>query len=154
MNSRILSQPASVGSEKIHVLIFDTGDEVKECLLHFAREKKINSAHFTAIGAFSNAILGYFDWEKKNYLKIPVNEQVECVSLIGDIALGKDGPQIHAHLVIGKRDGSVMGGHLLEAHVRPTLELVLSEAPAHLHRVVDAQTGLALIDVGTPAGSA
>ncbi len=147
MNARILSQPASIGSEKVHVLIFDTGDEVQKELLQYAREKKIHSAHFTAIGAFSRAVLGYFDWEKKEYLKIPVNDQVECVSLIGDIALGKDGPKLHAHLVVGKRDGSVLGGHLLEAHVRPTLELVLSETPAHLHREVDPESGLALIKV-------
>ncbi len=147
MNSRILSQPTNIGSEKIHILIFDIGDEVKDELLRYAREKKIHSAHFTAIGAFSKVVLGYFDWEKREYLKIPVDEQLECVSLIGDIALGEDGPQIHAHLVVGKRDGSVLGGHLMKAHVRPTLELVLSEAPAHLHRVADPESGLALIKV-------
>ncbi len=80
-------------------------------------------------------------------MKITVNDKIECVSLIGDIALGKDGPKLHAHLVVGKRDGSVMGGHLLEAHVRPTLELVLSETPAHLHREVDPESGLALTKV-------
>ncbi len=147
MNSRTLSQPPVPGSEKIHVLIFENGDEVNEELLRFARENHIHSAHFTAIGAFSQVTLGYFDWEKKDYLKITVDEQVECVSLNGDIALGKDGPQIHAHLVVGKRDGSVKGGHLMEAYVRPTLELVLSEAPAHLHRTTDSESGLALIEI-------
>ena len=91
--------------------------------------------------------LGYFDWEKKDYLKIPIREQVEVVSLIGDIAVEKDEPKVHAHVVVGKRDGSVMGGHLLAAHVRPTLEVMLSESPAQLTRGMDPESGLALIRV-------
>jgi len=69
------------------VLIFETGDEVVSTLTAFARENHIAADHFTAIGAFSDAGLGYFDFKKKDYLKNQVNEQVEVVSLIGDIAL-------------------------------------------------------------------
>ncbi len=45
------------------------------------------------------------------------------------------------------RDGSTVGGHLLEGHVRPTLELTLIEPPAHLRKRKDPETGLALIDL-------
>ena len=69
------------------VLVFDTGDEVVSTLTKFAKAQRISAAHFTAIGAFSDAGIGYFDWQKKDYLKNQVNEQVEVVSLIGDIAL-------------------------------------------------------------------
>ncbi len=114
------------------VLIFDTGDEVISALTEFASKNHIAGAHFTAIGAFSDATLGYFDLEKKDYLKNQVSEQVEVVSLIGDIALDKGKPKVHAHVVVGKRDGAAMGGHLLQAHVRPTLELVLQESGEEL----------------------
>lgn len=147
MNSRVLSQPESIGSEKVHVLIFETGDEVCDELLRFVRRTRIKSAHFTAIGAFNRVVLGYFDWEKKEYVRIPVEEQVECLSFIGTVALENGEPGIHAHIVVGKRDGTLMGGHLLEAHVRPTLELTLSETPAHLHRETDQRSGLVLIRV-------
>lgn len=130
------------------VLIFDTGDEVISTLTDFARKNHIAAAHFTAIGAFSEAVLGYFDFEKKGYLKNQVNEQVEVVSLIGDIALDKGEPKVHAHVVIGRRDGAAMGGHLLEACVRPTLELVLQESGEQLKRKFDPASGLALIDLG------
>jgi uncharacterized protein len=90
-------------------------------------------------------MLGYFDWEKKDYLRIAVDEQVEVVSLIGDVALEKGQPKLHAHAVVGKRSGAAMAGHLLEGHVRPTLELVLTESPAQLRREFDAESGLALI---------
>jgi predicted DNA-binding protein with PD1-like motif len=130
------------------VLVFDTGDEVVSTLTKFARDHKIAAAHFTAIGAFSDAGIGYFDLGKKDYLKNKVNEQVEVVSLIGDIALDKGEPKVHAHVVVGKRDGAAMGGHLLEAHVRPTLELVLHDSGEELKRKFDPESGLALIDLG------
>jgi predicted DNA-binding protein with PD1-like motif len=129
------------------VLIFDTGDEVVSALTKFAKEQKISAAHFTAIGAFSDVDIGYFDWQEKDYLKNQVNEQVEVVSLIGDIALDHGGPKVHAHVVVGKRNGTTMGGHLLEGHVRPTLELVLQESGEQLKRKFDPESGLALIDL-------
>ncbi|HEY7335765.1 MAG TPA: PPC domain-containing DNA-binding protein [Bryobacteraceae bacterium] len=129
------------------VVVFDTGDEVISGLTQLAKDRRITAGHFTAIGAFSDAGLGYFDWQKKDYLKNRVNEQVEVVSLVGDIAIDKGEPKVHAHAVLGKRDGSAMGGHLLEAHVRPTLELVLQTSPERLQRKFDPESGLALISV-------
>ena len=129
------------------VLIFNTGDKVVSTLTAFAREHHIAGAHFTAIGAFSDAEIGYFDPQKKDYVKNQVNEQVEVVSLIGDIALDQGEPKVHAHVVVGKRNGAAMGGHLLEARVRPTLELVLQESDGQLKRKFDSQSGLALIDL-------
>lgn len=130
------------------VLVFETGDEVVSTLTSFAKDNHIAAGHFTAIGAFRDAALGYFDLEKKDYLKNKIDEQVEVVSLIGDIALEKGEPKVHAHVVVGKRNGAAMGGHLLEAHVRPTLELVLEDSGEQLKRKFDPESGLALIDPG------
>jgi uncharacterized protein len=130
------------------VLIFDKGDEFIEAMTSFAREKKLGGSHFTAIGAFRDVMLGYFDCKIHNYKQIPIVEQVEVLSLVGDIALKDNSPQIHAHVVLGKADGTAHGGHVLEAHVWPTLEVVLTESPTHLHRKIDPETGLALIDAG------
>jgi len=132
--------------QKTFAIIFDTGDDPVAGLHHFARKHNLGGSHFTAIGAFQDAFIGYFDWAKKDYLRIRVGEQVEVLSLVGDIAEGENGePKLHAHVVLGKRDGTVVGGHLLEARVRPTLEVVLVESPKHLRRKHDSETGLALI---------
>jgi hypothetical protein len=133
--------------DKGTVLVFDTGEEVVSALTDFAKKNNISGAHFTAIGAFSDAGIGYFDWQKKDYVNNPVDEQVEVVSLIGDIAIDEGKPKVHAHVVVGKSNGTTLGGHLLEAHVRPTLELVLHEAGEQLQRKFDPQSGLALIDL-------
>lgn len=127
-------------------IVLETDDEVMASLTQFAQRERLSAAQFTALGAFSRAIIGYFDWEKKDYLRNPVEEQVEVASLIGDVAVGEtDQPSLHVHCVLGRRDGSAFAGHLLEAHVRPTLEIVLTESPAHLRKRRDKESGLALI---------
>ena len=130
-----------------YALIFESGDEVMTALTAFARERQLGGAHFTAIGAFSEVTLGYFDRARKDYKRMPLAEQVEVLSLIGDIALDSAGaPKVHAHVVVGLSDGVARGGHLLAGRVWPTLEVVLVQSPAHLRKRYDPESGLALID--------
>ena len=132
--------------ERIFAVIFDTGEDPVAGLTRFAEQENITGAGFTAIGAFSEAMLGYFEWEKKAYERIPVREQAEVLSFIGDVAVEEGGvKKLHAHVVLGRRDGSACGGHLLSAKVRPTLEVILTETPGYLRRVHDRETGLTLI---------
>ena len=142
MKAKLLSEQGG----KTYALIFDKGDEVAAGLLEFAKANRLSASHFTAIGAFERATLGYFERGRKDYKKIPINEQVEVLSMVGDIALRGEEPKVHAHVVVGKADGTAHGGHLLEAYVWPTLEVIVVESPSHLRRRPDAETGLALID--------
>jgi uncharacterized protein len=132
---------------KTYALIFDAGDEASSGLLDFAKRNALGASHFTAIGGFREVILGYYDLEKREYKQIPVKEQVEVLSLVGDIALEKGEPQVHAHVVVGTSEGQARGGHLIKGYVRPTLELVITESPKHLQREYDEATGLALIRI-------
>jgi uncharacterized protein len=128
-------------------VVFDKDDEVIEGLTAFTREHAIAAAQITAIGAFKAVTLGFFDPDAMDYKKFALPEQVEVLSLIGDVA-EKDGEaQIHAHVVVGRSDGSTRGGHLFEGVVWPTLEVILTEVPSHLRKKVDEETGLALIDL-------
>jgi predicted DNA-binding protein with PD1-like motif len=129
-------------------VVLDLGDEVCACLQGLASSERLSAAQVTAIGAFERATLAFWDWETKAYRDIPVNEQVEVLSLNGDITLDESGrPKLHLHTVLGRRDGSALGGHLKSARVRPTLEVIITEAPAHLRRKEDPKTGLALIAI-------
>jgi uncharacterized protein len=133
-------------SPKTFILVFQTGDELAEGLLSFAKEQKLSAASFKAVGALSSVRLGWFSWENKRYEpSVTVDEQVELLSLIGDVALKDDEPVVHAHAVIGRRDGTAHGGHLLKAYIRPTCEVVLIESPAHLQKFIDPESGIALI---------
>jgi uncharacterized protein len=131
--------------QRTYALIFETGDEAMAGLKKFAEAQDLGAAQITGIGAFKDVTLGYFNWDKKEYQKIPVNEQVEVLSLIGDVAQEKGKPKVHVHMVVGRSDGSTRGGHLMEGHVRPTLEVILTESPAHLRKEHDEESGLALI---------
>lgn len=125
----------------------DSGDEVVGALTEFAKAQGLAGSHLKGIGALSDVTLGFFDWRTKDYRRIALHEQVEVLSLLGDVALDKGEPRLHAHVVVGRADGTAYGGHLLEAHVRPTLEIVLIDTPALLRRTYDAASGLALINL-------
>jgi predicted DNA-binding protein with PD1-like motif len=140
--------------ERTFVVVFDKDDEVIEGLTTFAGRQGLRASHATAIGALRHVVLGYFDPAAREYRKIPLAEQVEVLSLLGVITLDGEKPKVHAHIVVGRSDGSARGGHLLEARVWPTLEVVVEELPGHLQRRNDPETGLALIDLGGRARAA
>jgi predicted DNA-binding protein with PD1-like motif len=131
---------------KTFILVFETGDELARGLSDFATDEKLSAASFKAVGGLSSVRLGWFNWESKKYeASVTLDEQLELLSLIGDVALKDGKPVVHAHAVVGKKDGSAHGGHLLEAHIRPTCEIVLTESPVHLQKFVDPESGIALI---------
>jgi uncharacterized protein len=145
MHTKLIHQ--SSDGQRTFVLVLETGEEVAGQIKAFADREKLKAAELTAIGAFSDAVLGYFDCDQKQYRRNPFNEQVEVAAFIGDIALSKnDERSLHVHVVLGRRDATALAGHLLEAHVRPTLEVILTEHPTHLHKRRDPESGLALID--------
>ncbi|HSU05241.1 MAG TPA: PPC domain-containing DNA-binding protein [Acetobacteraceae bacterium] len=142
MKSRLINE----GPQRTFAVVFSTGEEFVSGFAALVREQGITSAAFTGLGALSRVVLGYFDWERKEYRKISFDEQVEVVSLLGNVALDESGkPSVHPHMVIARADATAFGGHVLEAVVRPVIELVVTESPTYLQRRKDAESGLALI---------
>ena len=129
------------------VVVLDTGEEAVGCLLEVARQHGIEGGEITGLGAFSDAVLGFFDVDARDYERIRMDEQVEVVSLVGNFATKDGEAKLHPHVVLSRRDGTAWGGHLLEAHVRPTLEVVVTEVPAALRRKTDPRTGLPLLSI-------
>jgi predicted DNA-binding protein with PD1-like motif len=144
MKTRLLSD---IEGRREWAVIFDADDEVVSQLEQFANQHKLTAAHFSGIGAFANVTVAWFDLQKRSYQPIEINEQVEVLSLIGDMAEAKGKPSVHAHICVARRDGSAHGGHLRSGRVRPTLELIVTETPSHLRKTFRPEFGLALIDV-------
>jgi predicted DNA-binding protein with PD1-like motif len=143
MHSTLLAEN---DGKRVFALVLDAGEEAFACISRFANEQTVSAASITAIGAFELATVGFFDFETKSYKEIPVDQQSEVLSLIGDVAEGDDGrASLHVHAVLGLRDGSTMGGHLLKATVRPTLEVIVTEMPGHLRRRKVEAFGIALL---------
>lgn len=130
-----------------YVVVCDPGDEAVAVLTQFARGERLEAARLTAVGGFEHATVGWFDRAAKQFRPIPVDEQCEVLSLIGDVAEGQEGPSVHMHVVLGLSDGTTRGGHLIEGRVFPTLEIIVTEAPAELRKVMRPDIGVALIDL-------
>jgi uncharacterized protein len=143
-----IRQLDDLGGRRTFVLVCDRGDNPVEALTAAAKRFDLRAASLTGIGAFAAVTLGFFDHARRDYRRRVIREQVEVLSLIGNIALDRDEPRVHAHVVVGRADGAALGGHLLGGAVDPTLEVTLVEAPATLQRRTDPTTGLALIDLG------
>ena len=145
MHSKLLWSKAG---ERTFVVVLEPGEAVVAALTAFARDSDLSGASLTAIGAFERATLGWFDLKKKTYKPIEIDQQCEAVRLIGDIATGDDGkPGLHIHAVVRLSDGTMHGGHLVQAMVRPTLEVTIVETPANLHRRRRPELGIALIHI-------
>src|SRR3984957_3934341 len=131
---------------KQYAVIFYQGDEAFSGLHEFAEKYHVPSAHFTAIGALNGATVGWFDPQRKMYKKIPINGQHEVIGMSGDIALYQGRPVVHTHMLVGGPDGTTQGGHVLEAYVSPTLEVMVTVDPVAMHKHLDPETNLTLID--------
>ncbi len=143
MNYRLLDER---DGRRTYAVALQIGESVMSTLTALARELSLVGSSVAGIGGFQSATLGYFDWERTYFIENHIDEQVELLSFQGNIAEGEGGePKIHAHVVLGRSDATTRGGHLVEATVRPTMELIITESPEHLHRVHDEATGLVLL---------
>ena len=132
--------------EQVYSIIFFQDDEVMSGLTDFAIAHKVSDAHFTAIGAVSGATVAWLDIPKKMYRRIAVTQQVEVLSLIGDIAVFNGVPIVHMHTVLCKPDGSTVGGHVFELISNPTVEVFMTVDKTPLEKKADDASGMKLID--------
>lgn len=143
MQVKLLSENSG---QREFAVVFHPGDNPCAGLADFADKYHIQSAHFTAIGALHDGRLGWFDPQKKMYRVNPIDQQAEVVSLVGDVALLNGKPNIHMHCVLPLEDGATRGGHIIDAHVWPLLEVFVTADPTPLVRKHDAASNLNAID--------
>lgn len=142
-----IQQVDEAGGRRTFVMVCQRGDDPVEALTAAAKRFDLSAASLTGIGAFSGVTLGFFDRGRRDYARRVIREQVEVVSLVGNVALDAGEPRVHAHVVVARYDGTALGGHLLGGTVDPTLEVTIVESPSTLRRKTDPVTGLALIDL-------
>ena len=143
MKSKIIQD----GDVVTYAVVCDPGDEAMAALRQFARAERLEAAQITGVGGFERATVGWFDHAARRFRHIPVDQPTEVLSLIGDVAEDQDGPGLNIHVVLGLSDGTTRGGHLIEGQVFPTLELMVTENPAELRKVMRPDLGVALIDL-------
>jgi len=130
---------------KTHMLVLRTGDDALKAITDFAGQKSIEGGTFSAIGAFETSTIAYWNRDTKEYEPIEVSEQVEVLTMTGNVAMAGNDRRLHAHVILGRRDGSTIGGHLMKATVHPTLEVFIADLGMRLMRSRDEATGLWLL---------
>jgi len=125
--------------------VLRTGDDALKAITEFAGQKSIEGGTFSAIGAFETSTIAYWNRDTKEYEPIEVPEQVEVLTMTGNVAMAGNDRRLHAHVILGRRDGSTIGGHLMKATVHPTLEVFIVDLGMRLMRSRDDATGLWLL---------
>lgn len=144
MKNRLLGEEPS---GRNYAVVLDSDDDVLQVLNQFFIAEGLAAAKVYGIGGFRRTTLGYYDVELKRYLPIEVDEQVEVLSFTGNVSAYQDKPRLHAHCIVGHRDGRTTGGHLMAAIVRPTLELIIEEIAAGLRRTDRPEIGIPLLSL-------
>lgn len=116
----------STTASRTFEVTFGPGDEIMSGLTEFAEKNHITSGAFTGIGGLATATLGWGDPAKGGVKTIPVTDKCELASLIGNIALQRGKVYVHAHAVVSFSDGSTKGGHLIDAHANPFVEVFMT----------------------------
>ncbi len=130
------------------LLVFDKGDDFLATLTAFVEEHGIRGGHFVALGAFSSATIAWWNPVSKQYEKRAFDEQMEVLSLVGDVTVSPDGvTRLHAHVTLDRSDLDAIGGHVMAATVFPTLEMHVVDFGKAVIRDRDPQTGLLLINL-------
>jgi len=127
------------------IVVLERGEEVVKALTDFVNENELEGGEVRGVGGVKNVVLGFYDIERKEYLKRRFDGFFELLSLIGNISIVDGKPFCHLHATLSGRDYGAIGGHLFEATVSVTGEFFIQAAPK-LTRKFDETTGLNLIN--------
>lgn len=132
---------------ELYVIRFEDGEVFPDRLVSFLEAHSIHGGRLSGLGAVRKSIIAFFDTEAREYRDIELDEQLEVLALVGNVAVFQGAPLVHAHVTLGRRDGTALGGHLRRATVRPTLELFLHVVNRPLQRTLDPKYGLPALDL-------
>lgn len=111
----------------------------------FCKEASIQMATFSVIGAVSSVTMGAHDQKQQVYVTFTEEAELEIVTCIGNVSLMDGNPVVHAHIVLGDKQGKITGGHLFSETILFAGEIELQELTGTpLERAYDDTTGLML----------
>ena len=128
-----------------YIVRLDPGEEILTQLKVFAEQEGVKMASVTALGAVKDFTVGVFDANAKVYRSNRFQGVYEIVSLVGTINTMNDAFYCHLHMCAADQEGHAFGGHLNEAVISATCELVVTCLPGRTDRVFSDEVGLNLI---------
>ena len=128
------------------VVVLDPGEKIMESLLKVVSDKGIKAGFLFGLGAGKNFTLGYYDLEKKEYIRKEFPEEHEITSMVGNVGILDDKPILHIHITLSDREFRAFGGHLFEGTITGTLEAVIYRDNGRIVRKFYPDRNLALVD--------
>src|SRR5262245_44952057 len=116
----------SASSPQGWLIRLDPGDEIPRDVLAEAAALGVRTASVAGIGAIDRAVIALYDLKQRRYIETVLEEELELASLQGNLTRVDGAPFLHAHVVLSRRDGQALGGHLMSARISLTVELVLT----------------------------
>jgi predicted DNA-binding protein with PD1-like motif len=122
------------------------GDDLLVSLEKLALEHNIILGEVTAIGAVSQARVGYYNQAERKYYFLDLAKPMEILALTGNISIKDGKPMVHAHVTLSDNEGRAYGGHLAEGTLVFACEFTILEfvSGVNLVRQMDEPTGLFL----------
>ena len=131
-----------------YILRLEQGDDVLKTMKDFAEKQRIRAGFFEGIGSLYRAKLGHYDFqETKTYKYQTLEEDLEILTLSGNVSRMGAEALPHAHVTLGRRDFSVIGGHLEQGSLANMVELNLARLPGNLEKAKDSKVGLNLLQL-------
>ncbi len=128
-----------------YILSFKRGEELMEGVKEFCKENHIESAFFSAIGATNEVELAWYDLEAKKYVTTLLKEDMELVSLTGNVSYMDNDIVVHNHGVFSFKDMSTKAGHVMKVVISGACEITLHKIEGAIERAYDDETGLNLM---------
>jgi predicted DNA-binding protein with PD1-like motif len=127
------------------VLRLNRGEEILSSITDLCKKENIKAASVNGIGATQSVEAGFYSFKKKKYCGYCFNQNMEILSLLGNISTKDDEPYLHLHIVVSNDEGEALGGHLTKAVISVTAEIFIDIIETHIGREADSLTGINLI---------
>ena len=131
------------------------GDKLVESIKEVLEKENVKAGFITGIGACDRLEIGLFDPSKKKYKTKTYEENLEIASLTGNISNMDGKLYTHFHIICGRVEsnpakgslsGAAIAGHLNEAEISLTAEIVITTINGDINRKHDPDLGINLIE--------
>ncbi len=137
---------AQLGTDK-YVLRLESGDDILQSIREFATAERLSAGFLEGIGSLSKVKLGHYDFKTRKYSYETFEDDLEILNLSGNIASMNRQPLPHVHVTLGRRDFSVIGGHMDEGSSANMVEIGVWKLPGKLVKAKDDQIGLNVLQL-------
>lgn len=128
-----------------YVIRLEKGEEIVTKVKELCEKEDVKLASLSGIGAVNKVTAGLFRTKEKKYVSKTYEEDMEIVSLGGNVSCMNGETYLHFHISVANEAGEVRGGHLTEAFISATGELVLTRIEGTVDREYSDEIGLNLL---------